>query len=259
MNPVDLEGNTYPSGYGYFPSTVSEMVHDPADPAGKCFFAFELIGSIFIFVSWYPWELRNVYIGDDEEMFPGVSWVMARQFIPAPGMMIVATVSTTPIAKARPIDFICIGIHLTGALLLFVGYVIIEGKTLGWGVFKRAQTLHINQAELRVRLLALSSLFGWYCAFCAVQVVMCVLPPDMPGNDRWSYEDSDGIKHNAKVLVDTAYGWFLYLKIFSYACEVICGVCLICNFLCIWYFAVERNIDLEENIEDIEAYAALAD
>merc|ERR1719201_2459045 len=48
----------------YFPSTVSEMVHDSSNPTGKIFYFFEFTGATLIFFSYYPYSLRCVYVGD---------------------------------------------------------------------------------------------------------------------------------------------------------------------------------------------------
>merc|ERR1719188_907835 len=95
----DVFDRPFKSGLGYFPSTVSEMVHDPDSPAGKVFFAFCFVGAVLIFFSWYPTMLRNAYIGDDPQIC-GVAWVTWRQFVPAPGMMKLSIITTVPLAQA---------------------------------------------------------------------------------------------------------------------------------------------------------------
>merc|ERR1719512_153640 len=56
--------------HSYWPATVSEMVSDPFSPAGMVFFAFVVIGAMCMMLSWYPWHLVNVYIGDDFALPP---------------------------------------------------------------------------------------------------------------------------------------------------------------------------------------------
>lgn len=251
-NPMDYEEHVFPSGRGYFPPTVSEMVHDPRDPAGKAFFAFELLGALFIFISWYPWELANVYIGDDDEAFWGISWVMLRQFIPAPGMMLVACVTTTPIAQATLLDWFTITIHLTGAMMMFAGYFFIEGKTLGWGCFTPPKgNVRIGDAERAIRVFCLNGVCFWYVTFFAIQIVLGI--PGLPicCDDAWIPSAEPGkVRHNM-VLADTATGAFLVLKVLSYISEVFCGLNLICSHLAIWYFCSERHIDLAEELTDV--------
>jgi|EP00927_Polykrikos_kofoidii_P056339 hypothetical protein len=264
-NPLlGKKGSSFPSGEGYFPSTVSEMVHDPKTPAGKCFFAFEMVGAILIFLSWYPYELRSVYIGDSAIAACNISWVMIRQFIPTVGMMLVATVTTTPIAEATVVDYYCIGIHLTGAVMLFAGYVVVEGITLGWGPFSRPEVTHrtIGDREHWWRCRCLDFIAVWYTVFCVLQVVL-VLP--METSDKWSVVNirdppvgstgsvSDNLTYIQKtVLVDTASGACLFLKILSYSSEVLCGLGLICSFLTIWYYSEERHADLMDELVKTE-------
>lgn len=263
FHPFVLAATKYESGWGYFPSTVSEMVHDPKSPAGKCFFAFEMIGAVLIFQSWYPWEMRNVYIGDSMTAAFGVSWMMIRQFVPAVGMMLVATVTTTPIAQATVLDYYCIGIHLTGAVMLFAGYGVVEALTLGWGPFKRPEVTHdtIGDTEHWWRCRCLDFIFVFYSIFCVLQVVL-VIPMD--GADEWKtikvpFPPLGTNGHQvAKTLVDetvlvnTASGLFLFLKVVSYASEVLCGLGLIASFLTIWFFSEERKTDLSDELFKVQ-------
>eukprot|EP00928_Gymnodinium_smaydae_P015790 TRINITY_DN15862_c0_g1_i1.p1 TRINITY_DN15862_c0_g1~~TRINITY_DN15862_c0_g1_i1.p1 ORF type:complete len:375 (+),score=77.67 TRINITY_DN15862_c0_g1_i1:59-1183(+) len=241
-----IEHEDFKSGYGYFPSTVSEMVHDPKDPAGKCFFAFEFIGAIFIFLSWYPWELRNVYIGDDA-LVPvlGVAWVTFRQYMPATGMMLVATVTTTPFATATYLDMVCISIHLSGAVMLFLGYYLAEAHTIKVWPFSGARIRWISDREARIRSYFLMGIAFNYAMFCVIQGILLIPPSLMPMCclDEWGpAPGTDG----PIVLQNTASGFYLFMKIASYTGEVFCGLFLINSHLAIWYFCSERLIDLNE-------------
>lgn len=249
----------FPSGYGYFPSTVSEMVHNPQDPAGKCFFAFEFVGALLIFMSWYPWELRNVYVGDSTSIscLNQLSWPMFRQFVPSIGMMIVACVTSTPFAQANVLDCVCISIHIIGALMLFVGYAMAEAKTIGFLNIKAAEVTAktVGEKERKVRKAFLAGLIVAYLAFCTI-TVMLGLPLDQIGGkpDVWEPKwrtTSEGHKEKLIVLVDTASGFVLGLKIASYALEVMCGICLIGSFFTIWYFCEERHSDLMDELHSV--------
>jgi len=253
----------FPSGHGYFPATVSEMVHDPTDPAGKCFFAFEFVGAFFIFNSWYPWSLRNVYIGDDDQVAPCVpfSWMMFRQFIPPAGMMLVATVTTTPFAQAAILDYFCISIHLFGAVLLFAGYGVVEAKTLGWCGLQQPIVAQkcVGEDEKTVRKRLLTGLVAWYVLFCVLQGVL-LLPLDQFGgkNDHWETRKiqnptaEPGELMSQTILIDTASGFVLGLKILSYASEVCCGLFLIMSFMTIWWFCAERKADLRDELYQVQ-------
>lgn len=244
---------SFPSGHGYFPATVSEMVHDPQDPAGKVFFAFEFTGALFIFMSWYPWELRNAYTGDSATV-PGcndLSWVMWRQFVPPVGMMLVATVTTTPFAQASLLDYLCIGIHLSGAVMLFLGYAVVEAYTVGWGLVAQSEVTAktIGRSEGSLRRAMLSGIVIFYMAFIILQGV--ILLPFAEGNDVWEPMPivmPGGRTRREIILTDTASGVVLFLKIASYLSEVACGMFLIGSFMVIWYFCEERHVDLVDEL-----------
>jgi len=253
-NPIDYEGKGYPSGWGYFPSTVSEMVYNPLEPAGKCFFAFELLASLMIFMSWYPWELRNVYVGDDSLVpFLGCSWMMMRQYSSAPGMSLLAIVTTTPFAQATVLDLFCISIHLGGAVMMFGGYILAEGYTLSWGPFSGPDLgRRVHGTEVFVRKALLTGIFVFYMLFSAFQGLL-LLPDSMVPvccYDVWSMPQN-GTKHALVLLEDTASQWVLVFKIASYLCEVICGLLLIISHIAIWYYCQERHVDLIEGLPEL--------
>jgi len=246
----------FPSHMGYFPATVSEMVHNPDEPAGKCFFAFASMGATFIFLSWYPWRLRNVYSGDSRTIWftTRISWTMFRQFIPPCGMMIVASVTTTPFMQATALDDICLGIHLTGALMFFAGYCLVEAVALGWGPFPFPEVSQrtIGRMELRLRKRVLTGIVWSYALFCLLQGVL-LLPLDMASghSDIWKPReafDEFGYHHKKMTLLDTATGVVLGLKIASYTLEVVGGLLLIASHLIIWGFCHERQVDLNDEL-----------
>jgi len=246
----------FPSGWGYFPATVSEMVHDPEDPAGKCFAAFASIGAMFIFLSWYPWRLRNVYMGDSNTIWcsENLSWMMFRQFIPPTGMMLVAGVTTTPFAQASMLDDICLGIHLTGALMFFAGFCTVEAVSVGWGPFPLPEVSRrtIGKFELRLRRAAVTGVIFFYSVFCLLQGVL-LLPLDTASGhtDVWRPKvayDEFGWPRRKMTLLDTATGFVLALKIASYVSEVLGGLLLIASHLIIWGFCNERFVDLTDEL-----------
>lgn len=168
-------------------------------------------------------------------------------------MMLVATVTTTPISQATIRDWFTIAIHLTGAMMMFVGYVVIEGKTLGWRCFTPPQgETFIKPAERRWRTFFMDMVAFWYCAFFAIQIVLGIPGVGIASPDKYSDPKDGPVK-----LTDTATGVFLLLKIASYAAEVICGINLIMSHLTIWYFCDERHIDLEDELTEMGGYKAL--
>mmetsp|Transcript_14376 Transcript_14376/g.36748 ORF Transcript_14376/g.36748 Transcript_14376/m.36748 type:complete len:375 (+) Transcript_14376:90-1214(+) len=248
----DVNGDPYRSGRGYFPATVSEMVHDPSDPAGKVFFCFEFVSALLIFMSWYPTRLRNAYVGDDIKVpVLRMSWTTFRQFIPAPGMMMLSVITTVPFPTADLQDYFCIALHLIGAVMMFVGYFVVEGLTVGWGPWSKGivrKKLHETRMGIQVRKACLSAIFWTYSLFCIMQVALCFQFPFIPAEeyDQWGYVPNKGV-HNI-VLLDTA-GWPVkMMKILSYGSEVICGLSLIGSHFVIWWYCEERHYDLPEEL-----------
>jgi hypothetical protein len=249
----------FPSGWGYFPATVSEMVHDPNDPAGMCFFAFEFIGALLIFSSWYTFELQNVYVGNSDlvpliRLVPctQISWSMFRQFVPSLGMMLVATVTSAPFAQASALDRVCISIHLTAAVMLFAGYAVCEAWNIGF-CNKGSSIPTLKKAEVIVRKLFLAGIIWFYLGFCILNVAL-LMPLDKYGlgkMDRWEPQTithQDGSVFKEVVLVDTASGGVLFLKIVCYLCEVGCGLSLVGSLASIFHFCNERKIVLNEGV-----------
>jgi len=238
----------------YFPATVSELVHDSDDPAGKVFFFFEFTGAIMIFFSWYPSELRSVYIGDDATL-PGrcISWVTFRQYVPAPGMMMLSVIRTVPMPQADLTDFFCIGLHLTGALLMFVGYFFAEGVAIGWGPFHRCvrdDKRRIDPKASMHRKIALTGVALFYVIFCVLQVALSVGSGD--SFDQWDTVTDCHLltKDDCQKpqLIRAADKPLKNLKELSYASEIICGLFVIGSHLLIWYHCEERHYDLHEEL-----------
>jgi len=240
----------------YFPATVSELVCRPEEPTGKVFFFFEFVGAVLIFISFYPTSLRNVYIGDDNVACCGISWVSLRQYVPAPGMMMLSAIPTVPAAQADALDYFCIALHLFGALLMFVGYFIVEAVAVGWGPFKNViseDRKHYEAPKLRKTLL--TGIIVSYVVFCVLQVVLSVGTADN-GFDRWelwtncsSLDKAVRVDCTLPQLVEAA-GWTMKgFKLASFVSEVFCGLCVIGSHLTIWYYCQERNFDLPEQLE----------
>jgi len=262
----DLNGKKFASGLSYFPSTVSEMVHDPTDPGGKCFFCFELTGAIILFMSSYPTMLRNAYVGDDAEVpYIKVSWTTFRQFVPAPGMMLLAIITTVPAAQSDSLDQVCIQLHMIGALMLFIGYFLVEAYTVGWGPCKEpaCQSLVESQGqtrELSLRKWCLHGILFWWITFCLLQALVLVPVPFAPADhfDVWGQL----LKNNGKPwrkyngmpvqLLDSAHMDVKVVKVVSYLSEVFCGICMLSSHLVVWYYCEERNYDLAEELPSLK-------
>lgn len=244
----------FDSGWPYFPSSVSEMGHDKTQASGKCFFGFMFLAALFIFQSWYPWELKNVYCGDDDGV-GGVSFTMLRQLLPGPGIMIVAGVTSTPMAMATLLDWICIMIHMTGAFMAFMGYLFIEGHALGL-MFRKSKTTWSSCArdtpEHRARKKCWICLNVFWWLFLGLEVVYSGIPM-IPGSEKWFCcnddwkDDPHTYASTIDALNNSAYGFVLLVKVVMYFAEVGAGIALLASHLVIWYHCKERNVDLDEH------------
>jgi len=248
----------------YYPATVSEMVCKQDDPSGRVFWFFEFVGAILIFFSWYPTSLRNVYIGDDAVAFCNLSWVSLRQYVPAPGMMMLSAIPTVPMAQADVLDYFCIALHLLGALLMFVGYFLVEAVAVGWGPCKHIipeEKRHHHPTGVFVRKVFLTGIIVSYIVFCALQIILSVGTSE-PGFDRWetwpnctSLHPNTTFDCNLPQLTKAA-GWTMkLLKVASFGSEVFCGLCVIGSHCAIWYFCEERHYDLPEELRDMKEMA----
>jgi len=260
----DLNGKKFASGISYFPSTVSEMVHNPADPGGKCFFCFELVGAVILFMSSYPTMLRNVYVGDDFEIpFIKISWTTFRQFVPAPGMMVLAIITTVPAAQADTLDQYCIQLHMVGALMLFIGYFLVEAYTVGWGPFKEPGCASLMETqgqtrELSLRKWCLHGILFWWITFCLLQALVLIPVPFAPADhfDVWGtllkksgkpYKINNGVQ-----LLDSADMDVKVIKVVSYLSEVFCGIFMLSSHMLVWYYCEERSYDLAEELPSLK-------
>lgn len=256
-------GEPLKSGINYYPQTVSEMVYDPASPAGKCFFAFCMIGAICIMISNYPFHLRNAYVGDDE-IYCGVSVMTYRAMMPPIGMMLVACITTTPAAKADFRDKVCVMIHTFGAVIMIGGHALFELHNL------RSKRAHTKKTERKVRWACLIScvvamlgfeIFGGLAGFLPKHGVCCAdvfKVPNMTdlkvafqaGHPGISIQDAMSLDGKHGELVNSASGVILHIKIAEYWCEVFAGLFMIAGHLAIWYYSPERSLDLLEAIPD---------
>lgn len=262
----------YPSKNGYFPSTVSEMVHDQSSPGGRVFHTFGMMAGLCVFLSWYPFQLKNVYTGSDQ--ICGVYWMTIRQLVPAMGLWMLVGINTYP----TPVAAHSVGhekmanvlLHLTGAGMMFLGYLICELHCLG--IVGRSQSpaapwKKMGSSQKRIRKALSYIILFFFMGFCAFQVTMVAIKGDaVQGKpwccaDVWKFKgdevpDSENknltIQTDAEV-VDTATGRFLVLKILSFICEDVAGLALVMNHLVVWWYCDERHIHYGDlQLQDIE-------
>jgi len=279
-----------PQLHSYFPATVSEMVWNTSSGGGKCFFAFVLIGGICMLLSWYPWRLRNVYIGDDLK-FPPAGWlgynkqgrprgirvIMLRQFLPPIGIMLVACIPAPPAANREFTDKVSSVVHTMGAVMSIGGYAFIELYTLLGGdelpvKFDTVKSYNKGWGEWQVRFVTILfclffigafQTFGVLCSQADKFGVCCGDVWEVPtgadlswvkthrnGSLGFYYEDEMAAAQNKSLIKQTASGTFLFFKLGEYWCEVFAGLTMLYSHLVIWWYCPERHIDLDEELPD---------
>eukprot|EP00928_Gymnodinium_smaydae_P026092 TRINITY_DN2058_c0_g1_i2.p1 TRINITY_DN2058_c0_g1~~TRINITY_DN2058_c0_g1_i2.p1 ORF type:complete len:678 (-),score=68.43 TRINITY_DN2058_c0_g1_i2:33-2018(-) len=301
-------GVPFESGEPYRPATVSEMVMNRDEPSGKAFFGFCLIGAICILTSWYPWQLRNVYLGDDRQIFRkwcgcrwGPTWLNVRTLCPPVGMLLVACVPTTPPVNKNFGDKLTGAIHILGAVIMIGGYAVCEMKTLlsiekhkaedsdseMEGIYRLStsdgrqlharRVFHFQPRERRLRwfLIVMSLVSGVIMQFAGViaskmavdsdcwdkykvpdehdyQDVLsrAAQPYDLAANTgtflhAYAVEMTVAMRASHVLLVNTAFGTCKLVKAMEFWFEVSAGIFMILSHLTIWYYCLERHIDLE--------------
>lgn len=261
-------GHEFPSGNNYVSPTVSEVVSDTESAAGKSFTAFSLIAAICLLMSWYPWELSNVYIGHEKKSkVLVISWLSVRAFLPAVSMMIVALVPTTPWPLAGPTDKVTVGLHCAAAGVMFGSYIAVEFLTLATEGPHQVSIRHGGTWERTLRWITAVMCAGSMCCFVLSQAL--ILDPESIGlccSDNWTLplpEDlqtirSENATHwdltelewkiakNKTLLYDTAKDTVLGIKVTSFWSEVVAGLALLANLWIIWYYCPERAITLQK-------------
>jgi len=251
---VNFQGHPYASGHGYWPATVSEMVYEWNSPEGRIFFGFCLISAFLIFQSWYPYELRNVFTGSEviHRRFP-VYWITFRQMVPVVGLLMLISVSTVPSALASPSDDFAVVVHLMGAAMMFVGYIVAELKCLqmcGMAGGVQAKYLDIEGPERTVREVLMTIVLISYLIFCFCQVALVVgasTEPPMCCADKFATGRAKAGVNLARATLETASGTYLMLKIVSFVSEVLSGLALIGSHIVIWYYCEERFVNFAED------------
>lgn len=258
-----LTGLPYASGNAYWPETVSESVSDSDSAAGKIFFTFSLIAGISLFMSWYPYNLRNVYTGPAATFGGHMYWITFRQYLPVVGLFMLIGVSVFPskIAMETNGGLLCLSIHLTGAAMMFLGYMISEFKCmglLGLSLPKKVgrKYLDIEGPEKILRQVFVMIMFIAYLLFCLFEVLLVVQDPCCAdvwyGQGTWfnRTDPATGITTHHVLMTatveDTASGLYLKYKMGAFFGECVAGVFLILSHLTIWYYCEERHVKYAE-------------
>jgi len=256
---LNLHGEPFPSGESYWPQSVSEMVQDPRTPTGKVWMCFQVIAAISIWLSWYPWELRNVYVGGEVKLLWCVPFLHLRTFVPPVGMLMVVFV---PLSLQS--DFgntFATAIHLIGAGVMLGGYGLCEAYTLAF-----AEYVKIQAKERIIRTIL--------CVCCLLNGLGFLVFGHLPTGhlccgDVWRVPTEEDAKlartngypgiavmnelamaQNVARLYDTASGTLLVFKYLTYWCEVGAGFSMIASMIAIWLFAPERTMEVGNEIPE---------
>eukprot|EP00931_Biecheleriopsis_adriatica_P088731 TRINITY_DN62981_c0_g1_i1.p1 TRINITY_DN62981_c0_g1~~TRINITY_DN62981_c0_g1_i1.p1 ORF type:complete len:393 (+),score=49.86 TRINITY_DN62981_c0_g1_i1:97-1275(+) len=270
-------GEEFPSGNSYQPSTLSEMAHDLASQEGRAFYAFQVIAAICLLISFYPFFLRNVFVGDasvlrwipqdpkkrNMRLLWIPSWATLRHYLPPIGMLMVAFMPTVPPVNRSIGDTILIGIHVSGAVLMIGGYCLAEVHCL-WLAKRRSDApLVFRGWEWNLR----AFLIG--CCICSATLFQVAGVIDK----RWVYatcadvwrvpskEEFEKVQGNVflmdlahtlakkmrnqeKLLYDTSFGICRTVKQLEFWGELLAGLFMAASLLCIWCHCPERDIAL---------------
>lgn len=253
-------GKAFASGNNYRPNTVSEMVSDFGSPEGRLFFAFTVVGAIFVLMSWYPWHLQNVYLGSS------ANWLNFRSICGPTGMMLVACIPVARPVDRSLADKVSVSVHSLGAALAIAGYSACEFSAL----FSSRRAV----ALMRGRERCLRIFFCIVALLCGAIFQLAAILTPRPELDHREADDtcsdvwvrptqrdldfvnrhassirlslavpiSDAIAKHRRLLYDTASGYCLLGKCLEYWFEVFSGLSMLASHFTIWYYCPERNI-----------------
>mmetsp|Transcript_63628 Transcript_63628/g.186127 ORF Transcript_63628/g.186127 Transcript_63628/m.186127 type:complete len:345 (-) Transcript_63628:142-1176(-) len=259
---LNFRGEPMASGNNYYAQTVSELVGNTSSPAGKSFFSFCLVGAICMLMSFYPYHLRNVYVGDDETIL-GISWLALRTFCPPIGLMLTVLAPTKPLQQATFQDMVALVIHCMGASMMLSGHVIFELHALCI-----SKVVQISPCERMARWVCLIGCLLSGVAFVTAGAaasaissgklnVCCFDEWKVPtladvayaqelGHPGIMVKAMEAYEQQLPMLLNTAGHTALVVKIVEYWLEVFMGLFMIAGLLVIWGFSHERSLDLEE-------------
>eukprot|EP00443_Scrippsiella_acuminata_P022641 CAMPEP_0115266066 /NCGR_PEP_ID=MMETSP0270-20121206/51273_1 /TAXON_ID=71861 /ORGANISM="Scrippsiella trochoidea, Strain CCMP3099" /LENGTH=438 /DNA_ID=CAMNT_0002682145 /DNA_START=85 /DNA_END=1401 /DNA_ORIENTATION=+ len=257
----NFQGLPFPSGNPYWPGSVSEMVNNPLTPHGKVWFAFETIAALAIWNSWYPWELRNVYVGGGVKLLGCcLPFLHARTMVPPIGLLMLVMI---PIGSPGQIDFttdVASWIHLIGAVLMIGGHGLFEFYTLS-----RSGVVHIQPRERILRWIFCLGCIGCGVLFlvwgnvagsphiCCADVRRVPTDADIAlarssGHTGLAAQAEMAQDSGERLLYDSASGLYLTFKFLAYWCEVSAGLFMIAGLFTIWYYCPERHLDLFDEL-----------
>jgi hypothetical protein len=177
--------------------------------------------------------------------------------------LIGVSVYPTAIAKETNGGMVCLAIHLVGAGMMFVGYMVCEFKALEMFGLKLSEAvqgkyLDVLGKERSFRQICAFSMFVFYLLFLVFEVLMIVQDPCC--GDEWlpqgtwynrtlttgdaSYNTTHVSWHilTEATVKNTATGTYFWYKVGAYSGECLAGVFLILSHLAIWFYCEERHV-----------------
>lgn len=259
---VNFRGEPMASGQNFFPVSISDMVHDPNTPQGKCFFAFCMAAAMCLLVSFHSYHLRNCYVGDDNGIC-GVSYLGLRSVLPPMGLILCSAVTMTPIKQATLMEKVSTGVHGFGAGLFLMGYVLFEIQCLCFSTVvhldKRGGEKVVRLAFVALTILAMAvqvfctgaAMNGDKLGLCCSDVWQIPTQADIAlaqtnGHPGTALDAMRAMESNTPMLLNTANGTVLTITMMAYWGEAWSGIFMICGLIAIWFYCPERKIDLSE-------------
>lgn len=264
-------GQDYPSGYNYVPQTLSELNHDVGTAEGKVFNSFCTIAALCMFASWYPYQLRNVYVGVDEPVLnirflKDFSWPTLRHFAPPIGMLLVTMIPVPGPANREFPDQIAVACHNIGATAMIGAYGLTELQCLLGGGTKKSEAL-FKPREWYVRF-ALVALSLASAGIFTVNGIIAKQTRNWECGDVWMVPTADhlqqlrenpallglqakvaeAIRTKTQLLFNTAQGVCVTIKLAEFWFEAFAGLFMISNLLVIWWFCPERHVPVDDQL-----------
>lgn len=265
---TNIRGEPFKSGHNYFPSAINEQIYEPRSTRDKIFFAFGLFSSICLLISWYPWELRNVYVSSNARFFCcNCLWLNMRQYVPPMGLFLMACVSTTPRSQDGTKEQVTVYVYLAGTTMFVCGYIVAEVYTL---YFTSIPDIRAPERKLRklciVGCMVATILFE-FCGLIATVAddlgICCGDDWHVPNrtdvavaNSTYHYSAAmsciDAMENNRKELFNTASGAVLVVKFIKYWMQLIACLFICASLLAVWWYCPERTMDICESVGDVD-------
>lgn len=265
----NIRGEPFKSGHNYWPRTINEQVYGGRSARDRVFFCFGLLGSICLLLSWYPWELRNVYVSNQARFLMQHSclWLNFRQYVPTIGLFIVSCVSTTPRGQAGLRDQATIYVHLLGMTMFVLGYIFAEAYTL---YFTSVPDIRTPERKIRKACIVGCTVATVIYELCSLLVVsanelrMCctddwhvptrydILRATNESHFEAAAACLDAMQFNRRELFNTARGFVFFIKFFEYWMQILASLFICISLLTIWWYCPERNMAIDEVVNDVD-------